>query len=164
MRKWLLAITAAAAQCFSASAAAVSSPPMDKSCPFHHQEHPREVREQTQSAEILPHFLDTVAPHIREIYRMAAKNSALLKYIACYCGCGEKDHHIDTLSCFIFKEKPDGSIIWDKHAAECGICLDTAKTAVINYQSGKSIKEVRRIIDERYQKGFKKPTPTPLPD
>ncbi|WP_409298227.1 PCYCGC motif-containing (lipo)protein [Peribacillus sp. SCS-26] len=121
------------------------------------------MKEETQSRDVLPEFLNGKAPHIKKIYEEAARHKKLLSYIPCYCGCYESAGHMDTYQCFIAKELPNGRILWDEHAANCGICLDTAHTAIMNFKEGKTIKEVRKIIDERYKKGYKKPTPTPLP-
>ncbi|PLT28731.1 PCYCGC motif-containing (lipo)protein [Peribacillus deserti] len=131
-----------------------------KECHFHTR---NVIREKTPSADILPHFMDDQPEHVKKIYLNAAKNKKLLSYIPCYCGCGESAGHMDTYQCFIFKDLTDGSVVWDNHAAKCGICLDTASTAIMKREEGKSLIEVRKIIEDRYKAGFKKPTPTPLP-
>ncbi|MBM7692542.1 hypothetical protein JOC77_001972 [Peribacillus deserti] len=134
-----------------------------KDCHFHERKGIADIKEKTPSAEILPHFLYGKPEHIRKIYLNAAKHKNILKFIPCYCGCGESAGHMDTYQCFVYENHADGSIVWDNHAAMCGICLDTASTAILQSKEGKSLTEVRKIIEDRYKKGFKKPTPTPMP-
>lgn len=51
-----------------------------------------------------------------EAYQFAVDNPDVLKYIPCYCGCGELDGHVSNLDCFI-KSGSGNDIVFDKHAA-----------------------------------------------
>ena len=41
---------------------------------------------------ILPEGLENAPDKIREAYRFAIANRDVLRYIPCYCGCGEQGH------------------------------------------------------------------------
>ena len=81
----------------------------------------------------------------------------------CYCGCGDAAGHESNLNCFIAEVREDGSILWDDHGTRCQVCVDIAVESVKLYQDGKTIKEIRHIIDEKYKEGYAKPTPTKMP-
>jgi hypothetical protein len=60
---------------------------------------------------------DSTAPKgTAEAYQFAVNNPDVLKYIPCYCGCGELDGHTSNLDCFI-KSGSGNNIVFDKHAA-----------------------------------------------
>ncbi|MGG3800965.1 PCYCGC motif-containing (lipo)protein [Metabacillus fastidiosus] len=129
-----------------------------------HDEHSMgDIREETASASELPSFLDDKPEDMRTIYAAVAHNGELLQYIPCYCGCGSTVGHKNNDHCFIKERKEDGKIIWDDHGTKCEVCLNIAAAAIVDYQKGKSIKEIRTEIDEQYKEGFAEPTPTPMP-
>jgi hypothetical protein len=49
---------------------------------------------------ILPEGLRTAPDEIREAYRFAVANRDVLRYIPCYCGCGESGH-TSNASCYV---------------------------------------------------------------
>lgn len=128
----------------------------------HHEiETTADIREETKSNEILPTFLDDKDENMKVVYRSVGKHKELLEKIPCYCGCGDTVGHTSSYDCFIYENKVGGAVVWDDHATRCGICLDIAAQSVIEYSQGKSIKQIRNDIDEKYKKGYGKPTPTP---
>lgn len=50
-----------------------------------------------------------------EAYEFAVANQDVLKYIPCYCGCGELDGHDSNLDCFI-KSGSGDNLVFDDHA------------------------------------------------
>lgn len=66
----------------------------------------------------LPDYVNgpTVPKGTAEAYQFAVDNQDVLKYIPCYCGCGELDGHDSNLDCFI-KSGSGDNIVFDKHAA-----------------------------------------------
>lgn len=130
-----------------------------------HQEHSSngDLLEKTASAEVLPSFLKGQQKEIRMIYQAAGKSTELLQWIPCYCGCGESAGHKSNMNCFVKKINQDGSVIWDDHGTRCGVCLQIADESIKMKQEGKSIKEIRHYIDEKYKEGYAKPTKTPMP-
>lgn len=121
-----------------------------------------DLREGTASASELPDFLNGHADDMKTIYTAVASHRELLEHIPCYCGCAiEPFSHKDNYDCFIHENNDDGSVVWDDHATRCPACLNIALESMIEYKEGKSIKEIRTMIDEKYKSGYSEPTPTP---
>ncbi|MCF6799885.1 PCYCGC domain-containing protein [Bacillus sp. ET1] len=117
--------------------------------------------EETASNEVLPEFLKDKSEEVQTIYANAAQNKELLENIPYYCGCGESTGDKNNYDCFIHENKRDGKVVWDDHGTKCGVCLEIAAQSVPDLESGKSIKQIRQSIDEKYKSGYAKPTPTP---
>lgn len=120
-----------------------------------------DIREETSSIEILPEFLTGKQEVLQQTYALVAKHQDLLENIPCYCGCGDSVGHKDNYDCFIHKNNSDGSVIWDDHGTKCNVCVEIAVESIIDYNNGKSVQEIRQMIDSKYEEGFAKPTPTP---
>ncbi len=122
-----------------------------------------DLREETTSVEELPSFLTDKPDDMKLIYTAAAKHKEVLEHIPCYCGCGTSAGHKSSYDCFVHENNEDGSLVWDDHGTKCGVCLEIAATSVMEYSKGKSVKEIRDMIDDAYKEGFSTPTPTPEP-
>jgi len=121
-----------------------------------------DIQEKTASVEVLPTFLDGQDEHMRQVYALAAQHSELLESIPCYCGCGDSAGHRNNLNCFVHSIEDDGTVVWDDHGTRCNVCLEIALNSVYAQSQGKSVEEIRGMIDRSYQFGYAKPTPTPL--
>lgn len=130
-----------------------------------HQEHTMsgDLQEKTASVAVLPSFLKGQSEQIRIVYEAAGKSTDVLKWIPCYCGCGESAGHTSNMNCFVKEVNKDGSFVWDDHGTRCAVCLQIAVESIKLKQEGKSLKEIRSYIDKAYEKGFAKPTDTPMP-
>ncbi|WP_442600605.1 PCYCGC motif-containing (lipo)protein [Paenibacillus sp. KN14-4R] len=129
-----------------------------------HQDHIQgDIQEKTASASVLPTFLNNQKDEIRMVYQVAGMASDIIKWIPCYCGCGESAGHTSNLNCFIKDVNADGSVVWDDHGTRCGVCLQIAVESVKMKQEGKTLKEIRTMIDQKYEKGYANPTKTPIP-
>ncbi len=122
-----------------------------------------DIREETAAKEQLPTFLNEFQPQIQAVYANVPEHHDLLQYIPCYCGCGESVNHKSNLECFIHEMKPDGTMVWDSHGTTCNACLAIATESMSMHNDGKSYKEIRDTIDQKYKEGFAKPTDTPMP-
>ncbi|MEK4357779.1 PCYCGC motif-containing (lipo)protein [Paenibacillus sp. FSL M7-1455] len=122
-----------------------------------------DLQEQTAGLDKLPTFLDPLDPMLKTAYSTAGEVKEILKSIPCYCGCGDSAGHQSNLNCFIKEVNPDdGSVVWDDHGTRCGVCVETAMTVSELSKQGKSVKEIRSIIDQTYSTGqYAPPTPTP---
>ncbi|WP_394231346.1 PCYCGC motif-containing (lipo)protein [Niallia oryzisoli] len=120
-----------------------------------------DIREETSSIKVIPEFLQGKPEDMKLVYMAAAQNKELLEQIPCYCGCGDSVHHKNSYNCFVHENKEDGTVVWDDHGTKCGVCLDIAAQSVVDYQNGKTIKEIRAKIDDTYKEGYAEPTPTP---
>jgi len=127
----------------------------------HSHSHSGDIRETTQSIDHLPSFLKHFEEDMAVLYHQVANHRELLEQLPCFCGCGESVGHMNNYDCFVFENKEDGSITWDSHATKCGVCLEIAAVSISEYNRGKSIKEIREMVDEKYSNGYAKPTPTP---
>ncbi|UFJ40562.1 PCYCGC domain-containing protein [Brevibacillus humidisoli] len=143
-----------------------SSASEDSAAEVGHQQHAPngDLQELTASIEDLPSFLDQVDPRIKEVYQIAGQHQDTLQHIPCYCGCGESAGHQHNGNCFIKEVKEDGSVLWDDHGTRCGVCLEIAYVSSELKDQGKSVHEIRTLIDEKYKSGYAKPTPTPMPN
>ncbi|MEH6946973.1 PCYCGC motif-containing (lipo)protein [Bacillus sp. JJ634] len=128
-----------------------------------HTEHTSsgDIREETSGIGEMPKFLADKPEDMQTIYAAAAKHQELLEQIPCYCGCGESANHQNNYDCFVFENKKSGAVVWDDHGTKCGVCLEIAAKTVIDFNNGKTVKEIREAIDQQYEKGYAKPTDTP---
>jgi len=122
-----------------------------------------DIQEETASADVLPSFLDDKQENIRLVYQLAGQSTEVLEWMPCYCGCGESVGHKSNLNCFIQDKREDGSIVWDDHGTRCLVCLEIAVQSAQMHKEGKSLKEIRQVIDDTYKEGYAKPTPTDMP-
>ncbi|MEK3916000.1 PCYCGC motif-containing (lipo)protein [Paenibacillus sp. FSL H7-0331] len=147
--------------------AMISMAACSKSAPEHAASHGvahnGDLQEMTSSINTLPKFLNNQPEQTQKIYQIAALSIDKLKWIPCYCGCGDEAGHKSNMNCFIKEVKTDGSVVWDDHGTRCGVCMEIALTTAQLSKDGKSVKEIRDYIDTRYNKGYAKPTDTPMP-
>ncbi len=131
-----------------------------------HQNHTEQlsngdIREETSGRDQKPEFLLEKPEDLQTIYLAVAQHQDLLENIPCYCGCGESANHKDNYDCFIYENKQSGAVVWDDHGTKCGVCLETAVEAINDFNDGKTVKEIRQTIDNKYKEGYPKPTATP---
>lgn len=122
-----------------------------------------DIQETTSSTDVLPEFLNEQSEDMQLIYQAAAKANDVLKWMPCYCGCGDSAGHKSNFNCFVDEIKENGEVVWDDHGTRCAACLETAVTSIKMVQEGKSLTEIREAIDEAYKEGYAKPTDTPMP-
>lgn len=131
-----------------------------------HSEHAQasgDIQEETTSADVLPSFLANKSEDIRLVYQIAGQSTDILKWMPCYCGCGESAGHKSNLNCFIQEKRKDGTIVWDDHGTRCLVCLEIAVQSAKMHKDGMDLKEIRQTIHETYKEGYAKPTPTDMP-
>ena len=109
----------------------------------------------------LPAFLADAPAKFRDAYRFAMMNPHDLETIPCYCGCTAMGH-TSNLSCYIKEFNTDGTIVFDEHASQCGICIDITQDVMMLKGQGKLPSAIRAYIDTNYSK-FGPGTDTPLP-
>jgi hypothetical protein len=109
----------------------------------------------------LPAFLSEAPAKFKEAYRFAMTNPHDLETIPCYCGCKAMGH-VSNLSCYIKEFNTDGTIVFDEHASQCGVCTDITQDVMMLKGQGKLPSTIRAFIDEKYAK-FGPSTDTPRP-
>lgn len=122
-----------------------------------------DLQETTASSDVLPAFLDEQSEDMKLIYQASAKAHDVLKWMPCYCGCGDSAGHMSNFNCFVDEIKENGEVVWDDHGTRCQACLETAVMSIKMVQEGKSLQEIRNTIDEAYKEGYAEPTKTPMP-
>jgi len=133
----------------------------------HHDNHLRhnplsgDLQESTSVGK-LPSFLQEKDEHIAAVYKIAYEYADVLEWIPCYCGCGETAGHRSSLNCFV-AEIRDEEVLWDDHGTRCNVCMEIAVEAAKLSKEGRSLKEIRNYIDEKYKEGYSTPTPTEMP-
>ncbi|KXG09786.1 PCYCGC motif-containing lipoprotein [Anoxybacillus rupiensis] len=155
------------AACFLSLSLLVSACSTEKAKDQDHQQHAKtyttssgDIRETTKSVDHLPSFLNSYDENMAVLYQQAAQHRELLESIPCYCGCGQSAGHKNNYDCFVYENKKDGTVVWDDHATKCGVCLEIAAESITAYEQGKSISEIRSMIDAKYKEGYAEPTPT----
>ena len=62
---------------------------------------------------LLPYDIRQAPPEVREAYRFAITNREILRYIPCYCGCGEEGH-TSNASCYLKDYSTPGNLLFDR--------------------------------------------------
>ena len=98
---------------------------------------------------MLPDYVLTAPDRVREAYQFAAAHPEALTHQPCYCGCGAMGH-TSNLSCYVQEVAADGTVIFDDHAAGCGICVDITQDVMRLWAEGWSPARIRDYVDSRY--------------
>lgn len=100
-------------------------------------------------------------PQTEEAYAYALYHRQIVQWMPCYCGCGASGHR-SNLDCYLKPTAPGAPIVFEEHASYCDIC---AKTTLLTKQlisEGKTLREIRAIVDQTFG-GSVPGTPTELP-
>ena len=62
---------------------------------------------------ILPPDIRKAPDDVREAYRLALANRSMLRYIPCYCGCGEQGH-TSNASCYFKDDSTPEKPVFDR--------------------------------------------------
>ena len=76
---------------------------------------------------------------VKQAYRIAEKNPALLAELHCYCGCDKAVGHQNLLDCYR-----------SRHGATCEICTEEALQAEQMSEQGSPINQIRDAIRRRF--------------
>jgi hypothetical protein len=80
-------------------------------------------------------------PRVAEVYEMAAEIPHVLDGLYCHCDCSRHSNHRSLLTCF-----------QDDHGAACDVCLTEAALAHRMTNEGRSLKEIRKAVDDLYRR------------
>lgn len=101
--------------------------------------------EPTQPDPPFPTFVYDSALSLKA-YRLATRNPEMLTKLPCYCDCGRASGHTSLSSCFF---RSDGS--YNDHASGCEVCGLEMVDAAQWVKEGKSLKQIRTMIDAKYE-------------
>ena len=79
---------------------------------------------------------------VKQAYRVAEKNPALLAQLHCYCGCDKANGHQNLLDCYR-----------DRHGETCQICTEEALLAEQMSEQGSPVDQIRDAIRRRFAPG-----------
>jgi hypothetical protein len=108
--------------------------------------------------EPMPDYVLAGDRGVQLAYQFAVERPDVLKWMPCYCGCGDHSAHKNNLSCFV----KDGGAAFDEHGSNCDVCVGIALDAMTMTEEGRSLKEIRTYIDGTYGE-IGPGTDTPLP-
>lgn len=110
--------------------------------------------EKSEASLALPAFAKSNAKTMKA-YQVAVARKDEFKFLTCHCGCGmhAMSHRGKTIpkmnnlyDCFV---QTDGD--WEDHAAiDCPYCVDLAVMADDMLNKGYTLKQVREVIDTKY--------------
>lgn len=63
---------------------------------------------------VWPDFVTQAGPEVRGLYEFQLRNGELMKYMPCFCGCG--DRHRSNRDCYVERVDPDGTVVFDSMA------------------------------------------------
>jgi hypothetical protein len=95
-----------------------------------------------------PDFVRTSA-QTEEAYAFALQHPQIVQWMPCYCGCAAMGHG-SNLDCYYKHGQPGDRAVFEEHASYCDICVQiTLKTKHL-VAEGKSLHEIRQIIDQTF--------------
>jgi hypothetical protein len=97
----------------------------------------------------MPAEVKSAPPAVQQAYQFAVANPDVMKQTPCYCGCG-KMGHTSNYSCYVQSVDDKGVITFDTHALGCSICVDITQDTMRLLKQGKTVAEIRTIIDQTY--------------
>jgi hypothetical protein len=55
-------------------------------------------------------------PEVKRLYEFQIVNGPLMRYMPCFCGCGQTAEHRGNRDCYVKAVNPDGSVVFDSMA------------------------------------------------
>jgi hypothetical protein len=68
------------------------------------------------SKVVWPDFVTAGGPEVRRLYEFQVTNGELMRYMPCFCGCGQDAGHRNNRDCYVKTVNVDGSVIFDSMA------------------------------------------------
>ena len=65
---------------------------------------------------VWPDFVIQAGPEVQQLYAFQVTHGDLMRYMPCFCGCGQSDGHRNNRDCYIKAVNPDGSVVFDTMA------------------------------------------------
>ena len=102
-----------------------------------------------------------VDPETEAAYEYALFHPEAIAWMPCYCGCAAIDHR-SNLDCYLARETANGKTQFEEHASFCEICVRTTLLTQRLLGEGRSLREIRSVVDTTFG-GAVPGTPTELP-
>lgn len=65
---------------------------------------------------VWPDWMARFDPEVKRLYEFQIVNGPLMRYMPCFCGCGQTAEHRSNRDCYVKAVNPDGSIVFDSMA------------------------------------------------
>ena len=65
---------------------------------------------------VWPDFVTRAGPEVKRLYEFQITHGELMRYMPCFCGCGQFAHHRSNRDCYVKQANPDGSVVLDPMA------------------------------------------------
>ena len=63
-----------------------------------------------------PRFVTDAGPEVRQLYEFQITHGELMRYMPCFCGCGQDAGHRSNRDCYVKQVNADGSVVLDSMA------------------------------------------------
>ena len=68
------------------------------------------------SRVVWPDFITDADPEVKRLYEFQITNGELMRYMPCFCGCGQNAGHRSNRDCYVQRVNTDGSVVLDSMA------------------------------------------------
>lgn len=65
---------------------------------------------------VWPDFVTDSGPEVQRLYEFQVTNGELMRYMPCFCGCGQDVGHRNNRDCYVKRVNADGSVVFDSMA------------------------------------------------
>jgi hypothetical protein len=65
---------------------------------------------------VWPSFVTEAGPEVKRLYEFQITHGELMRYMPCFCGCGQNSGHRSNRDCYVRRVRPDGSVVLDPMA------------------------------------------------
>ena len=97
----------------------------------------------------MPQFVHETNAETQHAYRFAAANHDLVSHFPCYCGCVYMGH-TSNKDCYLQDIETDGTLVFDQHAAGCGICVEITNDVARLWGDGSELDAIHEYIVATY--------------
>ena len=63
-----------------------------------------------------PSFVTDADAEVKELYEFQITHGELMRYMPCFCGCGNDAKHRNNRDCYVSEVRADGSVVLDSMA------------------------------------------------
>jgi Protein of unknown function with PCYCGC motif len=68
------------------------------------------------SKVVWPDFVTDAGPEVKRLYEFQITNGEVMRYMPCFCGCGQNAGHRNNRDCYVQRVNADGGVVLDSMA------------------------------------------------
>lgn len=65
---------------------------------------------------VWPDFVSKAGPEVKALYEFQITHGELMRWMPCFCGCGQSSGHRSNRDCYVQQVNADGSVVLDSMA------------------------------------------------